>query len=139
MSLTSTVDAFWKAFEAGKIEEVFAQHVAPDVEFVMPGAPPMRGAAAVRGLWEAWRVAFPDMRHETLHAIESGETYAAETSFAGTHKGPLRGAQGEVPPTGKTIRWQSADVIRFRGGKIASWHVYHDQIPMLVQLGLMGG
>jgi predicted ester cyclase len=137
MSHRDRIEAFWKAFEKGEMDRIIAEMVTDDVEFTMPGAPKLKGAREVRGLWEAWRAAFPDMRHETVHAVEQGDTYAAETRFAGTHTGTLRGAQGEVPPTNKTIRWESADVIRIAGGKIASWHVYHDQLPFLAQLGLM--
>ena len=137
MSHAHTMESFWKAFGTGDFERIAGSLAQPDVEFVMPGAPPLRGIPAVRGLWEAWRAAFPDMRHETAHAIEHDDTYAAETRFVATHTGTLRNAQGEVPPTGRVIRWQSADVVRFRDGKIASWHVYHDQLPLLAQLGLM--
>jgi ketosteroid isomerase-like protein len=135
--MKSRVEAFWRAFEAKKMDEVFATYIAPDCEFTMPGSPTLQGATQMRPLFEAYLTAFPDMRHETVHAVESGDTYAAETRFAGTHRGPLRGPKGEVAPTGKEIRGQSADIIRFRGDKIVSWHVYHDQIPFLAQLGLL--
>ena len=134
--LGAKVQAFWKGFEAGDMEAIVATAIAPDCEFTMPGAPPLRGADAVRGMFEAWRAAFPDMRHETVHAIESGDTYAAETRFSAPHRGPLRGVAGEIPATGRAVRWQSADVIRFREGKIASWHVYHDPHALLSQLGV---
>jgi predicted ester cyclase len=139
MNRRSTMETFWKHFEHGEIDRIVAELVTTDVEFVMPGAPRLRGAAQVRKLWEAWRAAFPDMRHETVHAIEDGDTYAAETRFAGTHTGTLHGARGEVPPTGRVVKWESADIVRFEGGKIASWRVYNDQIPFLAQLGLMDG
>ena len=137
MTHRERMDAFWKAFEAGEIDRVIAEMVTPDIEFTMPGTPPLHGAAQARRLWTAWREAFPDMRHETAHAIEADDTYSAETRFSGTHTGMLRGAQGEIPATGKTVRWESADVVRFERGRIKSWHVYHDQMALLGQLGLM--
>ncbi len=139
MTLKDRMDAFWNAFEAGDFQRIACELCAADIEFVMPGVPPLKGARAVLELWQGWRAAFPDMRHETRSAIEQSRSYAAETRFVATHSGTLRSPQGEVPPTGRTLRWESADIVRFEGDKIASWHVYHDQIPLLTQLGLIGG
>jgi ketosteroid isomerase-like protein len=112
--------------------------MTPDCELVMPGAPPLRGEAQIRGMFEAYVDALPDFRAETLVAVESVDTYAAETRFAGTHDGPLVTPHGAIPPSGRQIGWQSADIIRFRGGKIASWHVYHDPSSLLTQFGVLG-
>jgi predicted ester cyclase len=131
------MESFWKAFESGDVERALSDHVTPDVEFVMPGVPTLRGVEQIRPLWAAYREAFPDFRHETVHAVERDGTYAAETRFAGTHRGMLRTPMGEVGPTGKRVEWQSADIVRFRGDRIAVWHVYHDTLPFLSQLGLM--
>jgi predicted ester cyclase len=136
-----TMAAFWSAFEGGHFDRIESELMAPDIEFVMPGVPPQRGIAAVRALWEAWRGAFPDMRHETLHAVEGPSSYAAETRFSGTHTGTMQSPQGEVPPTGRTIKWTSADIVRLdpTTGRIGSWHVYHDPMALLGQLGLLAG
>jgi predicted ester cyclase len=138
MSHAERLSAFWSAFERGELDRIEAELMSPDIEFVMPGAPKLRGVKQVRQLWESWKAAFPDMKHQTVHAIEGADTYAAETHFTATHTGTLRSAQGEIAPTGKAIRWESADIVRLKDGKIASWHVYHDQMAMLGQLGLLG-
>jgi ketosteroid isomerase-like protein len=138
-SLFSTIESFWRVFESGDVDRALADHVTPDVEFVMPGMPALRGIDRVRPLWAAYREAFPDFRHETVLAVERDGTYAAETRYSGTHSGVLLTPMGEVGPTGKRIEWQSADVVQFRNGRIAVWHVYHDTIPFLSQLGLMAG
>jgi predicted ester cyclase len=139
MNHAQRLSAFWKAFEGGDLDRIEVELVSPDIEFVMPGAPKLRGSKAVRQLWDAWKAAFPDMKHETVHAVEGGDTYAGETRFSATHTGTLRSPQGEIAPTGKSIRWESADIVRFENGRIASWHVYHDQMAMLAQLGLIAG
>ena len=133
------VESFWQAFAARKLVEAFRDHMTADCEFVMPGAPPMSGEAQIRAMFEAYVSAFPDFASETVHAIESGDTFAAETRFAGTHRAPLMTPQGSIPATGRRVSWQSADIIRVRDGKIASWHVYHDPIPLLAQLGVPQG
>lgn len=133
------VRTFWKVFGERRFDDVFRDCVGADCEFVMPGAPPMRGAQAIRQLFEAYTRAFPDFACATLHAVEGGDTYAAETRFSGTHSGPLRTPQGELRPTGRTVTWTSADIVRVTDGKIVSWHVYHDPIPLLAQLGVPQG
>jgi ketosteroid isomerase-like protein len=37
------------------------------------------------------------------------------------------------------VGWQSADIVRVHDGKITSWHVYHDPMSMLAQLGVALG
>lgn len=134
-SPSRVVASFWSAFLARRLDEVFARHMADECEFVMPGMPPLRGAEQVRPVLEAYLQAFPDFGFQTLHAVESGDTYAAETRFTGTHTGALPTPQGPIAPTGRAVSWQSADIVRVRGGQIASWHVYHDPIALLAQLG----
>lgn len=136
---TETVRDFWRLFEARRFDDLCRDRLAMDCEFVMPGAPPMRGVAAVRGMFEAYVRAFPDFAARIVHAVESGDTYAAETAFTGTHRAPLATPQGEIAPTGRAVSWQSADIIRVAGGRIVSWHAYHDTLPLLAQLGVAGG
>lgn len=133
------VDTFWKTFEAHRFDELFRDLVAERCEFVMPGMPPMRGHAPVRQMFEAYARAFPDFACEPLHGIESGDTYAGEARYTGTHRGPLATPQGELPPTGNPVTWDSADIVRVESGKIVSWHIYHDPIRLLAQLGVVAG
>jgi predicted ester cyclase len=90
-------------------------------------------------MFEVYVGALPDFSVESLHAIEAGETYAAETRFAGTHKGPLVTPHGTIPASGRRVGWQSADIVRVRDGKIASWHVYHDPNVLFEQFGVPRG
>ena len=138
-SAKEVVHGFWKAFGTRSFDQVFTDLVADDCTFVMPGAPPLVGVAQIRGMFEAYVRAFPDFASAPVHEIESGDTYAGETKFTGTHKGPLATPHGELPPTGRAVSWQSADIVRVRDGKIASWHVYHDTMPLLAQLGVANG
>jgi ketosteroid isomerase-like protein len=74
--------------------------------------------------------------HHSNDRVLSGQSLA-KLARTGTHRGVLRTPLGEVGPTGKTVTWQSADIVQFRSGRIAVWHVYHDTLPFLAQLGLM--
>ena len=139
MTPTTIVQTFWKTFDRRDFDALCRDSLAADCEFVMPGSPPMRGTAAIRQMFEAYATAFPDFACETVHAIESGDTYAAETRFSGLHRAPLRTPHGEIPATNRRVTWQSADIVRVQGGRIVSWHVYHDPIPLLAQLGVAAG
>ena len=129
------VERWWSLFEAGDLDAA-AEFTHDDIEFRMPGAE-LRGRVAVREVLEAYRAAFPDLRHQFLDTVESGDTYAAELRITATHTGTMRTPDGDIPPTGKQVVWQSCDYIKVRDGKIASWHAYFDQVAFLTQLGLM--
>ncbi len=129
------IDRFWQLFESNQLDSLTGLLDA-DCHFKMPGLE-IRGSAALKEMLAAYRVAFPDLRHETKHHVESGDTVAIELLAMGTHTGPMQTPAGTVPATGKTIVWESCDYIRVRNGKIASWHVYHDPMPFMTALGLL--
>jgi ketosteroid isomerase-like protein len=133
---TEILRSFWTAFSARRFDDIFRELMSPDCEFVMPGGPPMRGAAAIRGMFEAYARAFPDFTWSPIHGIEHGDTFAGEARYSGTHRAALTTPQGEIAPTGRSVSWQSADIVRTAGGKIVSWHVYHDPLSILAQLGV---
>jgi ketosteroid isomerase-like protein len=135
----ATVRRFWELFDTRRFDELFHDVITPDCEFVMSGAPPMKGPAAIRGMFEAYARAFPDFRCTPIHGIESGDTFAGEARFTGTHRAALVTPQGEIPPTNKEISWLSADIVRTSGGKIASWHIYNDPLAIMTQLGVPMG
>ncbi len=126
----------WKAFESQDFA-AFPQLFAADAEFVYPGGVVLHGPAElepfIRGYWEA----APDLHVEELGYIESGEDVAVELRIRGTHTGTLHTPGGDVPATGAALFIESVDFIRTRDGKIQSWHVYYDSVPMLQSLGLM--
>ena len=116
------VDAFIAGFE-------------PDCEWQAPGAI-LRGRDAVRAYVEPLHRALPDARHDyDLTVI--GDTAFVEGTWGGTHTGPLVTPDGEIPPTGKEVRFSFLGVVRVRGGLIYSLHVYFDQLAFLTQLGLV--
>jgi predicted ester cyclase len=105
------VERFWSAFEANEI-----------------------GDAMLVG----WRTAFPNLRHEVVDVVESGDTVAVELVVKGTHEGAMMMPDGnEIPATGREFVWESVEWIKLRDGKIASWRVYQDMVPFLTTLGLM--
>jgi predicted ester cyclase len=117
--------------------DAWEQTMEPECEFVAPGAS-FRGREAVRAFVEAFRDAFPDVRHtiESLHT--AGDRIVFEGSFVGTHTGPLRTpGGGEIPPTGKPILVRQVQIVELREGRAASIHTYFDRLELMGQLGLL--
>jgi len=54
----------------------------------------------------------------------------------GTQTGPLATPGGAIPPTGRRVEIQFAQILTFRDGKIARARLYFDAAGMLQQLGL---
>jgi predicted ester cyclase len=124
-----------EAFNAHDLEARLAANT-DDTELVMPGGMKLRGreqADVLRAFWGA----LPDATITWENHVESGFMVAGEGFLTGTHTGPLRTPQGEIPPSGRQVRLPYAFVRRVEGGKIASEHLYFDQMELLQQLGAM--
>jgi steroid delta-isomerase-like uncharacterized protein len=113
-----------------------AEIYAPDLVVVEPGGT-THGIESFLGHAQGFAAAFPDSRMEVTTIIESGHHAAAEGLYSGTHTGPLATPQGEVPPTGRTLRLPICLVFEVAAGRIASNHVYYDQMTFAAQLGLL--
>jgi predicted ester cyclase len=136
MTAKEITDRLWATFEAGDFDALM-ELVHPDgLEFRGVGVE-IDDRAEFRGFMEAYREGFPDLRHEVLDHVESGETVALELHVRGTHTGPLQGPQGEIPATGRTVLWVSCDYVKVRDDRVVSWHAYTDMLAFMVQLGLM--
>jgi len=129
------IDRTWQAIESQDLETL-SDLLSADVDFAMPGLK-VRGAEQVKSLVEAFYRAFPDLRHEILTRVESGDMLAMEIRVTGTHTGPLKTPAGEVAASGRTVDYEAADYFKVKDGRITAWHAYFDQVTFLSQLGLM--
>lgn len=130
------VERWWKAFEAGDYDTLKSIST-PDCEITMPGMGRIDRDTLHTQVLPAYKAGFPDLRHETLDAVETGDRVAVRLRTTMTHTGPFVTPQGEVPPTGRRVVLESADVVTITDGRISSWHTYFDQLSMLGQLGLL--
>ena len=130
------VDLAWRAIEAGDVERL-ADLFSEDAELATSSAEG-RGLDYVQRVFRRHHEAYPDLRHEVLGCIESGDgtEIALDMRFTGTHRGELNGPRGSIAPTGRTLRWRSADHVRTRGGRIVSWRAMFDRLTIREQLGL---
>lgn len=137
-ALRQLVERHYELTARGDLEadmELFA----PDVETIFPGAPPQLGREAFRAIQSSFKKAFPDARAAVVSATESGDMIAVEGKYTGTHTGPLAGATGEVPATGRRIELSYSDFFRVKESRFVYHRVYFDQFDLMGQLGLMPG
>ncbi len=107
-----------------------------DSELVMPGGIYLRGREQAQILQTFWE-ALPDATITWESQLESGSTVVVEGYLEGTHTGAFRTPQGEIPPSDNKVKLPYASIKRVEAGKIASEHLYFDQMEFLQQLGAM--
>ena len=100
-----------------------------------------RGADGPQGLAATvanYAKAFPDMHREIFKVWTLGDVVFVELALQGTHKGPLKMAEGVIPATGKRMNAPCFDVFKVANGKIESFHCYPSGTVVLTQLGVFG-
>ena len=119
--------------------DAYLANQQPDVEFVIPGGITFRGREQVGQYIQTMWAAFPDATLTFGQQILSDNSAATEVVLRGTHTGTLATPNGPLPPTGRHVNVQSVSILRFEDGRIASEHVYMDQLELMTQLGLAPG
>jgi len=112
---------------------------SPDVETIEPGSGSLVGLEACVAHSQAFASAFPDVRMEVVSVTEDHDRVVLESVMAGTNTGPLQTPQGELPPTGKSVRLDLCDVYEAEAGRIRRHRIYYDQMGFLAQLGMAPG
>jgi ketosteroid isomerase-like protein len=124
-------------FNAKDIDKLL-DNQCPEVEYVLPGGITFRGRDHVKQYVQTFWSAFPDGRLSRIGQVATESEAATEALFTGTHTGPLVTPGGSIAPTGRQVTLRQVFVHRIEGGRIASEHVYVDQLEFLSQLGLAG-
>lgn len=106
--------------------------VAKDIKEHRPGAG--QGIDATKGFLVALKTAFPDFKTNITQMVAEGDKVIVFTNTTGTHKGPFIFAPG-LPPTGKVVSFQTADLYTIKEGKI----VEHQDVIEFMQLLQMIG
>jgi predicted ester cyclase len=87
------------------------------------------GAKEVIGTLRSW---FPDFEMTAEDLVAVGDKVWARFVARGTNLGPFMGN----PPTGKKVRTDVIDIVRFHDGKIVEHWGVPDQLGVMLQLGL---
>jgi steroid delta-isomerase-like uncharacterized protein len=135
----TTREAFEQGTETFNAHDMdgFAAVLADDVVFAAPGGIEGQGKEACAAFFGGWIEAFPDTHVEITGVHIVDDVAVEEGAFTGTHHGVLRTPDGEIPPTGRPVRIDYIQVLRFRDGKHVSFHLMFDRLAMLEQLGLV--
>jgi predicted ester cyclase len=133
MTVNSLAEQVWQAVFAGQVTELKNLFTA-DAEMTTATSSG-QGIDYITGVFARHRESYPDMKHELLTVAEDGELAAREVRFTGTHLGELRNPRtgGVIPPTGKTVSWTAAEIVRAADGRITAWHAYFDRMALLEQ------
>lgn len=111
-------------------------HYAPRAVLVDPLAGEVSGGGIV-GVYQDFMEAFSEFGYEQIAKHESGSVAIDEGYILGVNTKPLSLPSGEtVPPTGRSIRLRSCDVLTVEDGRAVSHHFYYDQMELFAQLGL---
>ena len=124
----------WDAVFGGRIPEL-GRLFADDAEMVTATSSG-QGAEYIMGVFRRHHESYPDMNHELLTVTEGDAAACREVRFTGTHLGELRNPRtgGVIPPTGRTVTWVAAEIIRAENGTITAWHAYFDRMALMEQL-----
>ena len=111
---------------------------ATDAVAETPDGPRLEGVAAITDYMLAFKAAFPDASWEAGTKYESGDTAIDEGYLVGTNTGVLTTPDGEIPPTGRSLRLRECDMVTVADGVASSHRFYFDQLDLMTQLGLVG-
>jgi predicted ester cyclase len=119
------------------------EHPRYEFQVPMPGSSQPRsvfdGAEQVQEYFKASRSPFPDQSNEIIHLVVEGDIAMVEFWLMGTHLGPIKTPQGDIPPTGRKFKVKMSAVFEFAPGsdKMISERPYVDPRAIQLQLGLM--
>jgi predicted ester cyclase len=82
-----------------------------------------------------WRQGFPDIHCEVDELIEEGDRVAWSVRATRTHTGHFMG----IPPTGRTVDFDSLNIGEFRNGRAYRHKVSMNETKMMTQLGVAPG
>jgi steroid delta-isomerase-like uncharacterized protein len=135
----SVREAFEKGTEAFNAHDMdaFAETMSDDVTQTAPGGMSSRGKAACVAFYHNWIEAFPDAHVDVHDVVITDDVAVEEGTFTGTHNGVFHSPMGDIPPTGKPLKAEYIQVMRFRDGECVSTNLMFDRVELLEQLGLM--
>lgn len=104
----------------------------PDYVYRAPGQV-LRGTAAIKSLFEAYRLGFPDLHIDVDELVATEDRVAIAFTLTGTHAGALMGFEA----TGNRVAVNGTLFSRLEGGRIVEeWEVI-DQLSLFEQLGVL--
>jgi predicted ester cyclase len=91
----------------------------------------VRGREAIRAMYEADRVGFPDYTETVHEVVAEGDTVAVRLTERGTHEGEFMG----LAPTGREYEVQTMAFLHVEDGTVTEWWTQPDTLGLVEQLG----
>jgi steroid delta-isomerase-like uncharacterized protein len=129
LALVKRRHALWTAHDAAALAATHAEHgsVASPVGGVL------EGRAEIERVYRLWFSAFPDMALQQDELLVDGDRVVVVMRMMGTHAGDFFG----LPPTGRRVEVQMADVMIVADGLVLEERRIYDFTGMLVQVGVL--
>lgn len=129
------VQSIYDAFNAGDLDRA-ASVVAEDFELVdIAAGQSFHGPDGFRQWMQGHKTAGPDARVEVTNVVAAGDWVVAEHIGRFTNTGPLMSPAGSLPPTGRKVELQVAELFRLKDGKVTLMRAYLDSATIMRQLG----
>jgi steroid delta-isomerase-like uncharacterized protein len=132
--LKSLIQRFEVAMNERKLDDLdaimaedFVRHceATPGVE--------VRSREQFKDFLRGFDVAFPDNVQTITQMAAEGDRVGILATYEGTHTGPF----GDIPATGKPVKFTFAGMFRVADGKLAEFWITWDNVTVMSQLGLM--
>lgn len=125
---------FEEVINAGRLE-VMDELASPELvgHDTLPPGVWERGPEPYKRTVAMFRSAFPDQHQEIEDEVAEGDTVAVRVTMTATHLGAFLG----VAPTGRRVRYEGMDCLRFREGKIVEHWTATDDLSLMQQLGVI--
>lgn len=112
--------------------EHYTEHAIAPFGQSEPGS--VQGPQHARSAAEWLHAQFPDMRMKVEMVIAEGDLVSCRVFSEGTNLGPFNGT---IPPTGRHFAGWQTHWFRVADGKLAEHWAVRDDLPMMLQLGLI--
>ena len=130
--LLDTALKIWNEGNLDLIEDVFASEIVAQTSTFPED---IVGHEGIKNWVNFARTAFPDMNMTFDEIIAKGYKIIATFTITGTNNGPLVLPGGELPPTGKQVRFRGIGIDYVENGKIVKEIVVYNVLEMMMQLG----
>jgi len=122
----------WNNGNMALVEDVFATEV---VAHTSTFPEDIVGLEGIKNWVKFARTAFPDMYMTFDEIIVKGDKIVARFTVTGTNTGPMSMPIGDLPPTGKKVRFTGLGIDLVQDGKITEELVVYNVLDMMLQLG----
>ncbi len=131
-ALLNSALEIWNNGNLALVEDVFAPEIVARTS-TFPEE--IVGLEGIKNWITFARTSYPDLHMTFDEVIVKGDKIAARFTVTGTNTGPMSMPFGELPPTGKQVRFTGIGIDRVQNGKIAEELVVYNVLDMMLQLG----